>query len=86
MDVGNAAGAGPIYQVACRGDAIMSLDFANSGEVIAFTDSGGYVHQWADRDEIRVNPYSRQTDIIDAMPPVPHVKMDENRCVSSCFV
>ena len=79
LDVGNSANAGPIFSVDSHGDDIMSMDFANSGEVIAFTDSGGYVHQWADRDDIRVNPYSRPTELIDPMPPPPHVKMDENR-------
>lgn len=45
------------------GDALTSFDIASTGEGMAFGDAGGYVHQWADRDDMHVNMYSVETEL-----------------------
>ncbi|KAL6047104.1 poly(A)-specific ribonuclease [Balamuthia mandrillaris] len=56
-----------MYQVDCGGDAVLTIDLSSTGELAVFGDSGGYIHLWADRQDMQVNSYSRAT----ALPELP---------------
>eukprot|EP00794_Sanderia_malayensis_P005348 gene5348-6019_t len=55
-----------IYQTSAHG-AVLDFDISTSYQAMAFGDSAGYVHVWADRgeDELIVNPYSQPTVFAD---------------------
>eukprot|EP00897_Mesotaenium_endlicherianum_P000236 jgi/Mesen1/10212/ME000077S09547 len=42
------------YQLDCQGDALLTCDMAPSGELVAFGDTGGYVHLWGASEDARV--------------------------------
>src|SRR5690554_4688903 len=61
----------------------MSFDISPSGEEMAFGDVTGFVSQWSDRDDPKVNEFSLG-DItpIDPYPTPPGIKMDQDSPLS----
>ena len=43
------------YQIESDEDAVTAFDISQSGEVLGFGDAGGFLHQWADREDIKAN-------------------------------
>lgn len=62
-----------IFHVNTVGPLIMTFDVSASKQALAFGDSEGCVHLWADSPEVTFNAYSRETDfalpcIVDTLP------------------
>jgi len=62
-----------IFHVNTVGPLIMTFDVSASKQALAFGDSEGCVHLWADSPEVTFNTYSRETDfalpcIVDTLP------------------
>ncbi|KYQ92601.1 WD40-like domain-containing protein [Tieghemostelium lacteum] len=43
---------------------LYSMDISSSGDIMAFGDGGGLVHQWTETEEFSVNVNSFQTDLV----------------------
>ncbi|XP_022090828.1 PAB-dependent poly(A)-specific ribonuclease subunit PAN2-like [Acanthaster planci] len=59
-----------LYQVNIAGDMTLALDVSSNYKAIGFGDSGGYVHQWTDSEEVTFNAFPRETEF--AHPPEHH--------------
>ncbi|KAM4754960.1 PAN2-PAN3 deadenylation complex catalytic subunit PAN2 isoform 3-T4 [Cyanocitta cristata] len=62
-----------IFHVNTVGPLIMTFDVSASKQALAFGDSEGCVHLWADSPEVTFNAYSRETDfalpcMVDTLP------------------
>ncbi|OCT92814.1 hypothetical protein XELAEV_18015878mg [Xenopus laevis] len=62
-----------IFHVSTVSQAIMSFDVSSSKQVLAFGDSGGCTHLWADTPDATFNTYSRGTEfalpcMVDNLP------------------
>ncbi|NXO71836.1 PAN2 protein, partial [Phainopepla nitens] len=62
-----------IFHVNTVGPLIMTFDVSASKQALAFGDSEGCVHLWADSPEVTFNAYSRETDfalpcMVDSLP------------------
>ncbi|KAM8990451.1 PAN2-PAN3 deadenylation complex catalytic subunit PAN2 [Ara ararauna] len=62
-----------IFHVNTVGPLIMTFDVSASKQALAFGDSEGCVHLWADTPDVTFNTYSRETDfalpcIVDTLP------------------
>ncbi|NXI05928.1 PAN2 protein, partial [Pachycephala philippinensis] len=62
-----------IFHVNTVGPLIMTFDVSASKQALAFGDSEGCVHLWADSPEMTFNAYSRETDfalpcMVDTLP------------------
>ncbi|NXP77006.1 PAN2 protein, partial [Ramphastos sulfuratus] len=62
-----------IFHVNTVGPLIMTFDVSASKQALAFGDSEGCVHLWADSPEVTFNTYSRETDfalpcMVDSLP------------------
>eukprot|EP00079_Xenopus_tropicalis_P010054 XP_002934576.2 PREDICTED: PAB-dependent poly(A)-specific ribonuclease subunit PAN2 [Xenopus tropicalis] len=62
-----------IFHVSTVSQAIMSFDVSSSKQVLAFGDSGGCTHLWADTPDATFNTYSRDTEfalpcMVDNLP------------------
>jgi len=62
-----------------RGQPLLSFDIASTGESMTFGDAVGYIHQFADRDEFRVNVSPKNSlEVLDMRPPPPAFKLTDN--------
>lgn len=52
-----------LLQVDCESDALLAADVSSSGELLAFGDSGGYVHVWGASEHALVNIQSLPTEV-----------------------
>lgn len=52
-----------LLQVDCESDALLAADVSSSGELLAFGDSGGYVHVWGASEHALVNLHSLPTEV-----------------------
>uniref|UniRef100_A0A4X2MB16 PAN2-PAN3 deadenylation complex catalytic subunit PAN2 n=1 Tax=Vombatus ursinus TaxID=29139 RepID=A0A4X2MB16_VOMUR len=64
-----------IFHVNPVGPLLMTFDVSASKQALAFGDSEGCVHLWADSPEASFNPYSRETEfalpcLVDSLPPL----------------
>ena len=50
-------------QVDCESDALSAADVSSSGELLAFGDSGGYVHVWGASEHALVNLHSHPAEV-----------------------
>ena len=66
------------YQIESDGDFVSSFDVSSSGEVLAFGDSGGFVHRWVDRQPFTVNQSSQPTERVDRGPEAPSFELEIN--------
>lgn len=55
-------------QVDMEGDLLTAVDFASSGECLAFGGSGGFVHLWGYNQEPRVNLRTNPVKIPSRLP------------------
>eukprot|EP01043_Picozoa_sp_COSAG02_P064833 COSAG02_NODE_9597_length_2166_cov_40.635320_1_plen_667_part_10 len=75
-DIGGGASDFTEYQIESEGDFVSSFDVSSSGEVLAFGDSGGFVHRWVDRQPFQVNQSSQPTERVDRSPGAPSFELD----------
>ncbi len=70
--------AATFEKIDCGGDLCTSFDISSTGEVLVFGDSGGYVHQWVDREDFQINQYSIPTQVPEKplRPAIPKVYDD----------
>eukprot|EP00741_Cyanophora_paradoxa_P005203 tig00000852_g5043.t1 len=74
-----AGGANAVFsQVNLMGEELTAMGLGTAGQVLGFTDSAGYLHVWADRDEPTLNLYSAETPIVPAFPSPPLVPCTED--------
>ncbi|KAJ3054186.1 poly(A)-specific ribonuclease [Rhizophlyctis rosea] len=66
-----------IYTKAEVSGFLSSLDFSSSGEMLSLSDSSGVISMWVDRDDGKVNSYSRATEQADPSPIVPSLKLTD---------
>lgn len=68
-----------IFQMDTRGQPLLSFDIASTGESMTFGDAVGYIHQFADRDEFRVNVAPKNSlEVLDMRPPPSAFKLTDN--------
>eukprot|EP01133_Synstelium_polycarpum_P003450 gene3450-3923_t len=64
---------------------VLSFDMSSSGDIMAFGDSGSLIHQWAEKENVRVNTTSYAVDLAD----FPHLtrpkKKDDDSPLSSVY-
>lgn len=65
---GDNPGSDMYFQIDMGEDLLTSFDISSTGEAMVFGDSGGYVHVWADRTDLRVNMYSTAPEMPDPIP------------------
>ena len=67
------------------GDALTVFDIASTGEGMAFGDAGGFIHQWVDREDMRVNMYSVETELPNLVNLTPNSQQHHLDDVSLSF-
>ncbi len=62
-----------------------AVDVGPSCHCVAFGDSCGAVHAWADHDEVVFNPYSSQATVFpcETTEQLPSISWDENNIDSA---
>nr|XP_024386798.1 PAN2-PAN3 deadenylation complex catalytic subunit Pan2-like isoform X3 [Physcomitrium patens] len=74
------------YQVDCESDHLLSTDVSSSGELLAFGDSGGYVHVWGASEHDLVNLHSLPTELPDIVQPLAENHVCELESFSDVFL
>ncbi|KAG0613820.1 hypothetical protein M758_6G131500 [Ceratodon purpureus] len=74
------------YQVDCESDALLAADVSSSGELLAFGDSGGYVHVWGASEHALVNLHSLPTELPDIVQPMADNHICELESFSDVFL
>eukprot|EP01048_Picozoa_sp_COSAG05_P007286 COSAG05_NODE_509_length_9130_cov_3.978740_8_plen_1222_part_00 len=64
------------YTIESEGDFVQAFDVSRTAEVLAFGDSGGFVHRWADRQPCRINPTSEPIEKLHLYPGPPSFSLD----------
>ncbi|XP_071845900.1 PAN2-PAN3 deadenylation complex catalytic subunit PAN2-like isoform X2 [Apostichopus japonicus] len=72
-----------LYQVNIAGDMLMCMDVCSTYHSMVFGDVAGYVHLWADAEEVTFNQMSRDTNFASSVDPIPSI--DINNSLASLF-
>ena len=59
---------------------VQGFDISSNGEMFAFGDSAGVIHQWTDqvKESHAINPFSRPTDLFTPMQ-IPSTRLSQDR-------
>ncbi|KAI8336757.1 ubiquitin carboxyl-terminal hydrolase-domain-containing protein [Chlamydoabsidia padenii] len=79
--MGSFAPTSHFYQVQTS-SYITAMDISSSGQTLVFGDGNSFVHQYADRDNYVMNPYSIPVTIPDTAPP-PNVLVNNDTPLSA---
>ncbi|KAI8801403.1 ubiquitin carboxyl-terminal hydrolase-domain-containing protein [Cladochytrium replicatum] len=80
-DLGNPSQNVEFYQVDLSG-YLTALDISSSGEVLSFGDSTGVVHLWTEKNDAKINPYSRSSELPSPAAPVPNIRVTDDSPLS----
>ncbi|ORZ18884.1 ubiquitin carboxyl-terminal hydrolase-domain-containing protein [Absidia repens] len=81
LTMGSFAPPAHFYQVQSS-SYITAMDISSSGQTLVFGDGNSFVHQYADRDNYVMNPYSLPVTTPDSTPS-PNVMMNNETPLSS---
>jgi PAB-dependent poly(A)-specific ribonuclease subunit 2 len=77
IDISVTSGGTDIFQTDTMGNFITCMDLSGSGDVLAFGDSAGIVHEWIYKTDAHVNPFSRPSEW-GTLPEPPSVKVSDD--------
>ena len=62
IDITVTSGGTDVFQMDTMGTAVTCMDLSPSGDVLAFGDSSGILHEWLYKPDAQVNPFSRASE------------------------
>lgn len=74
-----------LYQVNIVGEMLMCMDVCSTYHCMAFGDVGGYMHLWADSEDVTFNNMSRETQFATSVEPLPTIDIN-NHLASFCSI
>jgi hypothetical protein len=66
------------YHVDTNGGVLHGMDVSSSGEVMFVCDSHGYLHQWVDREQPRLNLFPKALEQPTPVRPLPLILPDDD--------
>lgn len=62
VDITITSGGTDVFQMDTMGNVVTCMDLSSSGDVLAFGDSAGLLHEWVYKPEAQVNTFSRPSE------------------------
>eukprot|EP01119_Soliformovum_irregulare_P023053 TRINITY_DN7993_c0_g1_i1.p1 TRINITY_DN7993_c0_g1~~TRINITY_DN7993_c0_g1_i1.p1 ORF type:complete len:1121 (+),score=299.23 TRINITY_DN7993_c0_g1_i1:40-3402(+) len=68
-------------------EAMVDFDISLSGDIMSFADLSGYVTQWTNKDDPKINPENLgEISIMDVAPPPPKIEMEDDSPLSLIYL